>query len=234
MFRPLPLCIGLRYTRAKRRNGFISFISAASVLGIALGVTALITVVSVMNGFEKELRSRILGMISHATISGVGPGGLGESEWRSAIDAARADTRVVGAAPYVEREAMLQGQQVAGAIIRGIDPALEPSVSEIGQQLKEGRLDALQDGQFNIVLGQELAWVLGARVGDRITVLAPEVRTTPVGAMPTLRSFTVVGIFEAGMQEYDRGLAMIHVGDAQRLYRMGDRVTGVRLKLTDL
>lgn len=234
MFRPLPVCIGLRYTRAKRRNGFISFISAASVLGIALGVTALITVVSVMNGFEKELRSRILGMISHATISGVSPGGLGESEWHSAMVAASADARVVGAAPYVEREAMLQGQQVAGALIRGIDPERELTVSQIGQELKQGRLDALADGAFNIVLGQELAWVLGVRLGDRITVLAPEVRTTPVGAMPTLRSFTVVGIFEAGMQEYDRGLAMIHVGDAQRLYRMGDRVTGVRLKLTDL
>ncbi|MCK9487899.1 MAG: lipoprotein-releasing ABC transporter permease subunit [Xanthomonadales bacterium] len=234
MFRPLPVCIGLRYTRAKRRNGFISFISAASVLGIALGVTALITVVSVMNGFEKELRSRILGMISHATISGVSAGGLAESEWQAAIDAASADARVVGAAPYVEREAMLQGQQVAGAIIRGIDPALELTVSEIGQDLKQGRLDALREGEFNIVLGQELAWVLGARLGDRITVLAPEVRSTPVGAMPTLRSFTVVGIFEAGMQEYDRGLAMIHVADARRLYRMSDRVTGVRLKLTDL
>ncbi|MFA7540821.1 MAG: lipoprotein-releasing ABC transporter permease subunit, partial [Lysobacterales bacterium] len=189
---------------------------------------------SVMNGFEKELRSRILGMISHATISGVSAGGLAESEWQAAIDAASADARVVGAAPYVEREAMLQGQQVAGAIIRGIDPALELTVSEIGQDLKQGRLDALREGEFNIVLGQELAWVLGARLGDRITVLAPEVRSTPVGAMPTLRSFTVVGIFEAGMQEYDRGLAMIHVADARRLYRMSDRVTGVRLKLTDL
>jgi lipoprotein-releasing system permease protein len=233
MFRPLALSIGLRYTRAKRRNGFISFISAASVLGIALGVTALITVVSVMNGFEKELRARILGMISHATISGVGSG-LPESEWRLAMDEANADPRVVGSAPYVEREAMLQGQQVAGAIVRGIDPAREVTVSEIGEDIKAGELAALQPGEFGIVLGQELAWVLGVRLGDRVTVLAPEIRATPVGAMPTLRSFTVVAIFEAGMQEYDRGLAMIHVADAQRLYRMGDRVTGVRLKLTDL
>lgn len=233
MFRPLPLCIGLRYTRAKRRNGFISFISAASVLGIALGVTALITVVSVMNGFEKELRSRILGMISHATISGLS-GGLPEAEWRSAMLRADADPRVVGSAPYVEREAMLQGQQVAGAIIRGIDPAQEITVSEIGDQLKLGHLHDLRPGAFGIVLGQELAWVLGVQLGDRVTVMAPEIRATPVGAMPTLRSFTVVGVFEAGMQEYDRGLAMIHVGDAQRLFRMGDRVTGVRLKLTDL
>ena len=233
MFRPLALCIGLRYTRAKRRNGFISFISAASVLGIALGVTALITVVSVMNGFEKELRSRILGMISHATIAGVGSG-LGEDEWQAALEVAGGDGRVLGAAPYIEREAMLEGQQVAGAIIRGIDPASEATVSEIAGQIKHGRLADLQPGDFGIVLGQELAWVLGAQVGDRITVYAPEVRATPVGAMPTLRSFTVVAVFEAGMQEYDRGLAMIHLHDAQRLYRMGDQVTGVRLKLTDL
>jgi lipoprotein-releasing system permease protein len=233
MFRPLPLCIGLRYTRAKRRNGFISFISAASVLGIALGVTALITVVSVMNGFEKELRARILGMISHATISGA-ESGLPEREWRDAIVEADADNRVLGSAPYVEREAMLQGQQVAGAIVRGIDPSLEVTVSEIGDDIKAGRLDDLRPGEFGIVLGQELAWVLGARLGDRVTVLAPEIRTTPIGAMPTLRSFTVVGIFEAGMQEYDRGLAMIHVQDAQKLFRMGDKVTGVRLKLVDL
>ncbi len=233
MFRPLALCIGLRYTRAKRRNGFISFISAASVLGIALGVTALITVVSVMNGFEKELRSRILGMISHATISGV-ESGLPEREWRAAIVEADADARVLGSAPYVEREAMLQGQQVAGAIVRGIDPAQEVTVSEIGDDIKAGSLDDLRAGEFGIVLGQELAWVLNARLGDKVTVLAPEIRSTPIGAMPTLRSFTVVGIFEAGMQEYDRGLAMIHVGDAQKLFRMGDRVTGVRLKLTDL
>ncbi len=233
MFRPLALCIGLRYTRAKRRNGFISFISAASVLGIALGVAALITVVSVMNGFEKELRARILGMISHATISGVGSG-LGGDEWRMALDVTQRDGRVIGSAPYIEREAMLQGQQVAGAIIRGIDPATEPSVSQIADQIKHGRFADLKAGEFGIVLGQELAWVLGAQVGDRVTVYAPEVRATPVGAMPTLRSFTVVAVFEAGMQEYDRGLAMIHLQDAQRLYRMGDQVTGVRLKLTDL
>jgi len=233
MFRPLALCIGLRYTRAKRRNGFISFISAASVLGIALGVTALITVVSVMNGFEKELRARILGMISHATISGAGAG-LAESEWQSAIALAARDPRVVGSAPYVEREAMLQGQQVAGAIVRGIDPAQEVTVSEVAGDIKSGSLEALRPGAFGIVLGQELAWVLGAQLGDKVTVYAPEVRSTPVGALPTLRSFTVVGIFSAGMQEYDRGLAMIHVADAQRLYRMGDQVTGVRLKLTDL
>lgn len=233
MFRPLALCIGLRYTRAKRRNGFISFISAASVLGIALGVTALITVVSVMNGFEKELRARMLGMISHATISGVGSG-LPQSEWQTAVEQASADPRVIGVAPYVEREAMLQGRDVAGAIIRGVDPASEVTVSEIADDLKQGSLDDLRPGEFGIVLGQELAWVLGVRLGERITVLAPEVRTTPMGAMPTLRSFTVVGIFEAGMQEYDRGLAMVHLSDAQRLYRMGDRVTGVRLKLTDL
>ncbi|MFA5684453.1 MAG: lipoprotein-releasing ABC transporter permease subunit [Lysobacteraceae bacterium] len=231
MYQPLPLAIGLRYTRAKRRTQFISFISAVSMLGIALGVTALITVISVMNGFEQELRARILGMVSHATVSGV-DGRLGQ--WARAVDMAQADPRVLGAAPYVEREAMLQAGQTQGALLRGVLPQAEPRVSELDAKMVEGRLDDLRPGEFGIVLGRELSLILGARVGDAVTVFVPEFRTTPVGVLPQMRRFTVVGVFEAGAQEYDAGLAVIHLSDAQKLLRLGDSVTGVRLQLADM
>ena len=231
MYQPLPLAIGLRYTRAKRRTQFISFISAVSMLGIALGVTALITVISVMNGFEQELRARILGMVSHATVSGV-DGRL--AQWARAVDLAQADPRVLGAAPYVEREAMLQAGQTQGALLRGVLPQAEPRVSELDAKMVEGRLDDLRPGEFGIVLGRELSLILGARVGDAVTVFVPEFRTTPVGVLPQMRRFTVVGVFEAGAQEYDAGLAVIHLGDAQKLLRLGDSVTGVRLQLADM
>lgn len=231
MFRPIELAIGLRYTRAKRRNHFISFISLASMLGIAIGVTALITVISVMNGFEGELRQRILGMVAHATISGAGQP---MADWAIAIDAAKRDPRVIGAAPYVEREAMLQGGRTQGALLRGIDPTQEPEVSELDAKMVKGEFGALQPGAFNIVLGSELALWLGVDVGDQVTVFVPEFRSTPVGVMPQMKRFTVVGLFTAGMQEYDRQLAIIHIGDGQRLLRMGEGVTGVRLKLRDM
>jgi len=230
MFRPLEVFIGLRYTRAKRRNHFISFISLVSVLGIALGVTALITVISVMNGFDKELKDRILGMVSHATIEGVGES---VRDWHRAIEVARRNPHVLGAAPYVERQAMLQGTRVSGAIIRGVDPALEPGVSEIGERMVEGRLDDLVAGGFGIVLGKELAMTLGVGVGDRVTVFAPEFSATPIGAIPRMKRFSVVGIFEAGMQEYDSGLAVMSMQDAETLYRL-DGPTGIRLRLDDL
>ncbi|MEZ5455234.1 MAG: lipoprotein-releasing ABC transporter permease subunit [Lysobacteraceae bacterium] len=231
MFRPIELAIGLRYTRAKRRNHFISFISLASMLGIAIGVTALITVISVMNGFEGELRQRILGMVAHATISGAGQP---MADWSIAIETARKDPRVVGAAPYIEREAMLQGGRTQGALLRGIDPAQEPEVSELNAKMVKGEFGALQPGAFNILLGSELALWLGVDVGDQVTVFVPEFRSTPVGVMPQMKRFTVVGLFTAGMQEYDRQLAVIHIGDGQRLLRMGEGVTGVRLKLRDM
>ena len=231
MFRPLEFWIGLRYTRAKRRNHFISFISLASVLGIAIGVTALITVVSVMNGFEKELRARILGMVSHATIAGFGED---LPDWARAREYAISHPEVVGAAPYVEREAMLQGVRVGGAMLRGVSPEFEPQVSDLVDDIVEGSIDALTPGGWNIILGRELALVLGVSVGESLIVYAPQLSTTPVGVVPQLRRFTVVGIFEAGMQEYDRGLAFVHLEDAARLYRMGQGVTGVRLKLTDM
>ena len=231
MFRPIEIAIGLRYTRAKRRNHFISFISLASMLGIAIGVTALITVISVMNGFEQELRARILGMVAHATISGAGEN---LEDWPRAVELAKADPRVLGAAPYVERESLLQAARSQGALLRGVDPAREPEVSEIAELMKEGALTDLEPGAFRVLVGADLALYLGVGVGDSITVMVPEFRSTPVGVAPQTRRFTVAGIFSAGMQEYDRQLAIIHMQDAQRLLRMGEGVTGVRLKLTDM
>jgi lipoprotein-releasing system permease protein len=231
MFRPLSLAIGLRYLRAKRRNGFISFISLASILGIIIGVMALVTTIAVMTGFQEELRSRILGMVAHATIEGIdGP----LENWPQAIEASRHDRHVLGAAPYVEREAMVQGQRVQGAMIRGVLPSAEPAVSEIAAKMKQGRLTDLKPGAYNIVLGKELAIWLGVGVGDKVTVFVPELNTTPVGVLPKMRRFTVTGIFEAGAQEYDLGLAIVHMSDAQKLTRMGEGVTGVRLRLDDL
>jgi lipoprotein-releasing system permease protein len=231
LFHPLSLAIGLRYTRAKRRNHFISFISLVSMLGIGLGVTALIVVISVMNGFERELRLRILGMVSHATVAGYGQPLEG---WPSVVERARAQPHVVGAAPYVEREAMLQTRRVSGAMIRGVIPELEDMVSEVGARTTEGRFDALEPGEFRIVLGSELAYMLGVGIGDKVTVMAPEMRASPVGVRPQMRRFEVVGIFEVGMYEYDRGYAFVHLKDAQKLFREGQGVTGVRLKLDDM
>ena len=231
MIRPLELAIGLRYTRAKRRNRFISFISLVSMLGIALGVVALIATLSVMNGFESELRTRILGMVAHATISGVGED---LHDWPHAVEVAQADPRVLGAAPYIERESLLTGARSQGALLRGIEPALEPAVSNLGEKMKVGALGDLTPGDFRILLGTELAMMLGVDVGDSVTVLVPEARSTPVGVVPQMKRFTVAGLFEAGMQEYDLQMAVIHMADAQRLLRMGEGVTGVRLKLTDM
>ena len=231
MFQPLPFSIGLRYLRAKRRNGFISFISMASILGIIVGVIALITTISVMSGFQQELRERILGMVAHATVSGVdGP----LQDWPRAVALADADPRVVGAAPYIETEALLQGRQRRGAIIRGVLPSHEPKVSGIAGMMKQGSLDQLQPGEFNIILGRELAILLGVGPGDTVNVFISESTVTPLGALPRAKRFNVVGIFEAGAQEYDLGMALVHLGDAQRLGRMGEGVTGVRLKLVDL
>ena len=230
MFRPLEVFIGLRYTRAKRRNHFISFISLVSILGIAVGVTALITVISVMNGFDKELKERILGMVAHATIEGVDET---VRDWPEALKLAVANPHVRGAAPYVERQAMLQGTRVSGAIIRGVMPDLEPNVSDVDRHMRKGKLDDLVAGKFGIVLGSELAMNLGVDVGDFVTVFAPEFSATPIGAIPRMKRFTVVGIFEVGMQEYDSGLAIINMQDAETLYRLAGP-SGIRLKLDDL
>ena len=231
MFRPYEIFIGLRYTRAKRRNNFISFISLISMLGIAVGVTALITVLSVMNGFELELRSRILSMAAHASVTS--PPGI--EGWQQIADIALTNADVLGAAPFVKGETMLaHGNRVSGAVLQGILPAREPEVADVGQHMKAGSLTDLKPGQFGIILGHELAWSLGLDVGDKVTVVSPQGTITPAGTLPRLRRFTVVGIFEVGMYEYDRGLALVHLEDAAKLFQMGDRVSGVRLKLDDM
>ena len=229
---PYELFIGLRYTRAKRRNHFISFISLISMLGIALGVAALIVVLSVMNGFQDELRTRILGVASHAQISGMDDR-LGN--WPEVARAAAQNRHVEAVAPYVQGQGMLSsGQAVQGAVVRGILPEYEDRVADIGRHVKAGRLADLTPGAFNIVLGAELARALGAHVGDRIVLIAPQGLVTPAGILPRLRQFTVVGIFEVGMYEYDAGLALVNLDDAARLYGLGDKVSGLRLKLDDL
>jgi lipoprotein-releasing system permease protein len=232
MFKPLIFFIGLRYTRAKRRTRFISFITFTSVLGIALGVTALITVLSVMNGFEAELRERILGMTSHASISGL-DGQL--RNWRSLERTLGQDSRVLGWAPYIEGQAMLNSdRRVSGVMLRGIMTDYEPRVSEVANRIVEGRLEALEPGEFGIILGSELADYLGVISGDKITVITPQLTATPAGILPRLKRFTVVGVFQVGMYEYDRNLALIQLEDAARLFRFGDAVSGLRLKLEDV
>lgn len=231
MLQPVPLFVGLRYLRAKRRNRFISFISFSSMIGIALGVATLITVISVMNGFEGELRTRILGMVSHATVR-AWDGGL--RNWPEVVDLASHNPQVVGAAPYVEQETMLKGRRVAGALVRGVAPEFESKVSELHRQMVTGSLDDLKPGEFRVLLGEGLANRLGVGPGDSITIFAPEVRTTPAGLLPQVRRFTVAGIFAAGVSDYDTALAVVHIDDAARLLRMKDEVSGIRLKLDDL
>lgn len=232
MHRPFELFVGLRYTRAKRRNHFISFISLISMLGIGVGVLALITVISVMNGFEKELRERILGMASHLTISMPGER---LSNWEDVAARVEGHPAVQGAAPYVQAEAMLSAQpRVSGAIVRGIDPAHEPRVTDLPDSMVAGRIDDLQARGYGIILGRELAASLGVGLGDSVMLITSNVAVTPVGALLRERRFTVVGVFEVGMYEYDRGTAFIHIRDAQKLFRLGDSVNGVRLKLAEM
>ncbi len=226
------LLVGLRYTRAKRRNHFISFISLTSMAGIALGVAALIVVLSVMNGFQKELRARILGVASHVQVTG---NGNRLADWQAVAAIASREPRVLASAPFVNAQAMLAaGAAVRGSVIRGVLPAEEDRVAEIGAHMRAGRLDALRAGEWNIVLGSELARALGVVPGEKVTLIAPQGQVTPAGLIPRLRQFTVEGIFEIGMFEYDSGLALIHLEDAQRLYQMDSAVSGLRLKLDDL
>ncbi len=232
MFKPYEVFIGLRYTRAKRRNHFISFISLVSMAGIALGVMALITVISVMNGFEQELRSRILGMVAHVTVSG-DSGAL--RDWPAVQQAVAGEPEVLASAPYVETEAMISfAGNARGVLVRGIDPAQEPQVAELTLNTTGTTLGALAPGEFGIILGADLGRALGARAGDKVTVLIPEASATPAGVLPRMKRFTVLGYFSAGMYEYDSALALVALGDAQRLIRLGDAVSGVRLRLDDL
>jgi lipoprotein-releasing system permease protein len=199
---------------------------------IALGVATLIVVLSVMNGFEQEMRTRILGMASHATIYRPG---VGIENWQKLADLAKQNPKVEAAAPYIEGEAMLrEGGDLSGTLLRGIDPAAEQTVSEIGRHMKTGKLEDLKPGEFNLVLGAELAEQLNVEVGDKIDLMIPVATVTPAGILPRFRRFNVVGVFQVGMYEFDRGLVLLNIDDAAALYRMGDHVTGVRLKLHDL
>lgn len=231
MFKPIPVAIGLRYLRAKRRNGFISFISLASILGIALGVAALITTLAVMSGFQREIRDRMLQMAAHATVSAYGEP---LTDWPQAVERALADDRVAGAAPYVEKEALLAGARNQPAFVRGIVPAEEAKVSVLGDRMTAGSIDTLVPGEFNILLGTELALWLGVGVGDDVVMTLADFRSTPVGAVPQLKRFKVSGLFEVGYNEFDKGMAFVHMRDMQRVMRMGEGVTGVRLRLHDM
>lgn len=233
MIRPLELYIGLKYTRAKRRNHFISFISSISMGGIALAVMLLITVLSVMNGFETDLRSRILGMASHVEVLSSNDA---MSDWQALQK--RVDAKIpgiTGSAPYVSGQALLRaGTRTSGVMLRGVLPGEEVSVSDVGNDMVAGSFDALKAGQYRIIIGKDLAFVLGVNVGDPVDLMVPSATVTPAGVMPRFRRFTVAGIFDVGMYEYDRGMAFIHMTDAQALYRLGNHVTGLRLKLQDL
>ncbi len=233
MFQRYEVAIGLRYLRAKRSTRFVSFISMISMFGIALGITALITVLSVMNGFQTEVRKSFLGVTSHATVSEL-DGEL--SQWQPVVDNSLQLPEVVGAAPYVEKQIMVvKGGEVTGALVRAIDPSKEPSVSDIGDKiLGDGRLDQLEAKAFNIIIGDSLARNLGVNVGDKITIITPEASVTAVGVLPRMKRFTVAGIFDIGMFQYDSSLVFMHIDDARLLFRMNDKVTGVRLKLADM
>jgi lipoprotein-releasing system permease protein len=230
---PYELAVGLRYTRTRKgsgRNAFISFIALISMAGIALGVAALIVVLSVMNGFQQELRNRILSVASHIELRGQ----PALADWEAAAKLALADPRVKAAAPFVNGQAMLSAGDVnRGALVRGIDPSREDSVADIGAHMRRGKLADLRPGEFGIVLGGELARALGVLPGDTVVAITPQGTVTPAGTLPRIKSFRVVGLFEIGMYEFDSGLALIHLADAQKLYRI-DGVSGVRLKLGDL
>ncbi len=230
-YKPLSFFIGFRYLRAKRNNQFISFIGVISILGIALSMTVLITVLSVMNGFETEIRERILGFVSHATISRPD---YGLDNVDEVIATASAHPRVVGVAPYIDQETLLKGYQITGAQVRGVLPESEATVSEVGDNMIFGRMDDLQAGEFRIVLGAGLAAVLGTNVGDKVTVFAPTIKATPAGAVPQVKRFTVSGVFEMGIEEADRAMALIHIEDAARLFKIQSGAEGIRIKVDDL
>lgn len=226
------LFIGLRYTRSRQRTRFISVISMISIVGIALGMTVLITVLSVFNGFQREVRTRMLSAVAHIQVSDFNERLV---DWRKIAEAAKQHPEVKAAAPYVSAQGLLtSGGNVRGAFLRGIVPELEETVDDLGRNMRRGELSALKPGAFSVVLGDALARQLGVVPGDVIVLVAPQGQVTPAGVIPRLRQFTVVGTFNVGHYEIDSTLALVHMEDAQRLYRMGDEVSGVRLKLDDL
>lgn len=231
MFRPFSIYVGLRYTAAKRSNHFISFISLVSMLGLMLGVAALILVLSVMNGFDRELKNRILGMVPHASITGFDEP---IEDWRTVAKTIETDGRVVATAPFIHAQGMLtNGGQVRGVVVQGVEPEAERKVSIVSQHMLNGEWDNLQSGEFGIVLGDLLARFLGVRMGDKVTLVLPEASISVAGVTPRLKRFTVVGIFSVGA-ELDGNLAYIHIDDAARLKRIKEGVEGVRITFTDL
>src|SRR5699024_5862544 len=234
MIRPLDLYIGLKYTRAKRRNHFISFISSISMGGIALAVMLLITVLSVMNGFQSELRNRILGMAAHVEIHASDSSVL--QNWQdlaNRVDGAL--PQIMASAPYIYGQGMLRsGRAISGTLIRGVVPSRERHVSDVADHMVAGSFDSLKDGSYNLLLGVDLANRLGVTVGDDIDLLVPQASVTPAGLIPRFRRFHVSGVFSVGMYEYDNGMVLVSMGDAAHLYRMGSGVSGLRLKLHDL
>ena len=232
---PFELRIGWRYTRAgrsTRRNGFISFISGVSMLGIALGVAALIIVLSVMNGFQREVRDRMLSVVSHIEIYAQDGAALPDAA--HTLLQARQNPQVVGAAPFIAAQALLaRGEDMRGVLVRGIDPVLEPEVTELGNPEQRAALQRLKAGKFGVVLGSELARALGVRVGDPVTLIAPSGQLTPAGVVPRLKQMEVLGTFDSGHFEYDSTLALVHWEDAARIFRL-EGPSGVRLKLRDL
>jgi|SRR5436190_7457368 len=228
---PYEWLIGTRYLRSAHRSGFVSFVASMSVIGLALGVAVLIVVLSVLNGFERELRSRMLAVTSHATITGV-DGYI--ADWRKAqADAAR-EPEVVAVVPFVESRGLLaNGERVAGVMVRGVLPEEEVKAVGLGARMRGGTFDSLQPGKYQIILGSALAEELAVKVGDKVALMTPEGSFTPAGFQPRVKRFTVSAIFDSGMYEFDRGLALTHMKDAATLYRLGDRVTGLRLALKD-
>ena len=231
MLRPVELAIALRYVRSRSRNRFVSFISLMSVAGIALAVAVLIAVLSAMNGFEHEVRARILGVLAHGTITGL-DGRI--TDWRHLEQVAAEYPGVRASAPFVRGEAMLVGESaVKGVEVRGIDPERELATAALGNLLRAGDFRALQPGGYAIVIGQALAQRLGVGMGDHVVMLVPEGMATPAGVAPRMRRFQVAGIFQAGMYEYDNGLVFTTISDAARLFRMGDAVSGIRLAFAE-
>jgi lipoprotein-releasing system permease protein len=224
--------VGMRYLRARTHNRFVSFISAISILGVAVGVAVLIVVLSVMNGFETELRTRILSLAAHASLEGFGDG---IPDWQPVAARAEQDPAVTAAAPYIQGEGMLlRDEQASGVLVRGILPDQERRVSGLPGIMSEGRLEALEAGSWNILLGSALARELGVGVGDKVVLAIAQGTVTPAGLVPRLRRFNVAGIFSAGMYDFDRGLAYMHLDDAARLWRTNGNVTGLRLTLADM
>ena len=232
MFRPLFVFIGTRYTRAKRRNHFVSFISLTSMIGLALGVLVMILVLSVMNGFDHEMRTRVLGMVPHATVESATP----INDWRSLAEQAKTNPQVLAAAPFSQMQGLLTSDgMVQKVLINAIDPLEETKVSIIDNFMQQGLLSALQAGEFGMLLGDKAAAKLGVGIGDKVTFVAPEVTVTPAGMFPRLKRFTVVGIFHVGAGEIDGHLALTHVQDLARLQRWKpEQVQGIRLKFADL